>query len=137
MQLLCVKSMRRNLPKNGTVALDRSLVNGCIISPAPPAIIIDSTLFVAGFFLLLKDYTKNQTMPIVCNGCYRLTMDPTGKCYRECSGIVYAFFERRLPVCRSRCFCADGGCNADAGGPDSLAGDEAASCSSSIFLARK
>src|SRR5664279_4353539 len=40
MQLLSVRSTRRNLPPKGTAPLDRSLVKGCNRSPAPPAIII-------------------------------------------------------------------------------------------------
>jgi len=55
MQLLSVKSMSRNLPPKGTAALDRPLVKGCSLSPAPPAIIMASTLFIANFFLPLKD----------------------------------------------------------------------------------
>lgn len=45
-QLLSVKSMSRNLPPNGTAALDRCLVKGCSLSPAPPAIIIVKTLSI-------------------------------------------------------------------------------------------
>ncbi|MDD5082891.1 MAG: hypothetical protein PHU08_05905, partial [Dehalococcoidales bacterium] len=54
-QLLSVKSMSRNLPPKGTAAFDRPLVKGCSLSPAPPAIIIASTLFIADFFLPLKE----------------------------------------------------------------------------------
>ena len=43
MQLLSVKSMSRNLPAKGTADLARSLVKGCSLSPAPPAIIITRT----------------------------------------------------------------------------------------------
>jgi hypothetical protein len=38
--------MSRNLPPNGTAPLDRPLVKGCSLSPAPPAIIIAKTLSI-------------------------------------------------------------------------------------------
>ena len=47
-QLLSGKSMSRNLPPNGTAPLDRPLVKGCSLSPAPPAIIIAKTLSIIG-----------------------------------------------------------------------------------------
>jgi len=59
-QLLSVKSMSRNLPPNGTAPLDRLLVKGCNLSPAPPAIIIAKTFSIADFFLLLKDSVINK-----------------------------------------------------------------------------
>jgi hypothetical protein len=45
-QLLSVKSIRRNLPPKGTAGLDLTLVKGCSLSPVPPAIIITDTLSI-------------------------------------------------------------------------------------------
>jgi hypothetical protein len=70
MQLLCVKSIRRNLPLNGTASFDRSLVNGRIHSlPLHPAIIITSTWFIAELFLPLKDPVNRnrETTPMISN----------------------------------------------------------------------
>ena len=53
MQLLSVMSTRRNFPPKGTAPLDRSLVKGCNLSPAPPAIIITKT---------------RSTVLVVCSG---------------------------------------------------------------------
>ncbi len=57
--------MSRNLPPNGTAALDRPLVKGCSLSPAPPAIIIASTLLIIHLLLAFFEVGDSLTTPSV------------------------------------------------------------------------
>src|SRR3989304_2199179 len=75
--------MSQNLPLKGTAALARPLVKGCNLSPAPPAINMASTLFIADLFLPFKNpvnRNKKKT-PMISNDGYRAT------CHRKSLGL--------------------------------------------------